>query len=79
MMANLSFNNFFILFLIISVSSMVPQARAQKKCQEVLHEIGCVLEDCKKECYEKHNENGGVCIPNQAKEDYSCYCFWTCG
>ncbi|XP_048236326.1 uncharacterized protein LOC125371387 [Ricinus communis] len=75
-MANLSFTHFLILFLILSAASMVPEANAQKRCQEELYKTGCTLEDCKKKCYDRHHDLGGTCIQNAAMTAYACYCFW---
>eukprot|EP00257_Ricinus_communis_P027810 XP_025015224.1 putative defensin-like protein 165 [Ricinus communis] len=75
-MANLSFTHFLIVFLALTAASMVPEANAQKRCQEELYKTGCTLEDCKKKCYDRHRDLGGTCIQNAAMTAYACYCFW---
>lgn len=57
---------------------VIPQAFAQKRCSETLHKTGCKLYDCKKECFQKHGENSGLCVATPTGKDYSCLCSWNC-
>ncbi|BBH07492.1 hypothetical protein Prudu_019451 [Prunus dulcis] len=56
----------------------VPQAYAQKRCDEQLYASGCTLSDCGKKCWEKHHDPGYKCIANVAQTDYACYCMFNC-
>ncbi|CAN4118438.1 unnamed protein product [Withania somnifera] len=63
--------------LVISVALAISQVNAQKRCTEVLDPNGCVLDDCKKECFEKHNGNG-LCSSGSAIGQYVCTCVCNC-
>ncbi|XP_027767959.1 uncharacterized protein LOC114074301 [Solanum pennellii] len=53
------FFNFALCFLlIISVALDISQVNAQHRCTKILNPKGCVLSDCKKECFQKYNGNG---------------------
>ncbi|CAN4109101.1 unnamed protein product [Withania somnifera] len=70
--------NFALCFLlIISVALSIGQVNGQHRCTEVLNPNGCVLSDCKKECFEKHNGNG-LCKSGDALGQYVCTCVYNC-
>ncbi|CAL9026102.1 unnamed protein product [Prunus brigantina] len=80
-MSRFSFFRFFLLVLVFSVAlnnQNVPQAYAQKRCDEQLYASGCTLSDCGKKCWDKHHDPGHTCIANVAQTDYACYCMFNC-
>ncbi|CAL9026099.1 unnamed protein product [Prunus brigantina] len=80
-MSRFSFFRFFLLVLFFSVAlnnQNVPQAYAQKRCEEQLYSSGCTLLDCGKKCWDKHHDPGHTCVANVAQTDYACYCMFNC-
>ncbi|KAG5582068.1 hypothetical protein H5410_052695 [Solanum commersonii] len=72
------FLNFALCFLlIISATLNISQVNAQHRCTEILNPTGCVLYDCKKECFEKHNGNG-LCSSGGTIGQYVCTCVYNC-
>uniref|UniRef100_A0A9I9EG51 Uncharacterized protein n=1 Tax=Cucumis melo TaxID=3656 RepID=A0A9I9EG51_CUCME len=68
--------------LIFSVALiLVPRdVSAAKRCQDVLYNTGCSLNDCGKKCWDKHHTISYQCIPtNPSQTIYACYCFFDCG
>ncbi|XP_060174626.1 defensin-like protein 163 [Lycium barbarum] len=70
-------NSVLCFLLIIAVALGITQVNAQKRCSEILNPTGCVLYDCKKECFEKHNGNG-LCSSGGAIGQYVCTCVYNC-
>ncbi|GMJ08607.1 low-molecular-weight cysteine-rich 12 [Hibiscus trionum] len=69
-----------ILILLFTVISKVPQTEGGR-CQEVLDPSDCVLSDCKKMCYQKHQSMGGQCVEKggtPAQPTYKCVCVYDC-
>ncbi|CAK7338810.1 unnamed protein product [Dovyalis caffra] len=78
-MATISLTSFVTLVLLFSATLVITEVNAQKRCQEVLYNSGCNLEDCRAKCYQKHQSiQGGQCIANPSMTDYSCVCVYNC-
>uniref|UniRef100_A0A9I9EG88 Uncharacterized protein n=1 Tax=Cucumis melo TaxID=3656 RepID=A0A9I9EG88_CUCME len=59
---------------------LVPQdASATKRCQDILYNTRCSLNDCRKKCWKKHHTISHQFIPNNPSQTiYACYCFFDC-
>ncbi|KAK8655569.1 hypothetical protein V6N13_108143 [Hibiscus sabdariffa] len=69
-----------ILVLVFTVVSMVPRIEGGR-CIDVLDPKNCVLNDCKKMCFQKHNSNGGQCTQTggtPVKPTFECVCAYDC-
>ncbi|KAK4771279.1 hypothetical protein SAY87_031811 [Trapa incisa] len=71
-----SLSCFLFLFLVISATTVIQQTHANR-CSKMLAVTGCKLLDCKKQCFQLHGENSGLCLSNGAG-DYGCFCSWEC-
>ncbi|KAM3288818.1 defensin-like protein [Capsicum chacoense] len=69
-------NSLLSFLLIISVALAINQVNAQSRCTEILNPNGCVLYDCKKECFQKRNGNG-LCS-SAGLGQYVCTCVYNC-
>ncbi|GMJ08609.1 low-molecular-weight cysteine-rich 12 [Hibiscus trionum] len=69
-----------IFVLLFTAISMAPGIEGGR-CQEVLDPSDCVLSDCKKMCYQKHQSMGGQCVETggtPAQPTYKCVCVYDC-
>uniref|UniRef100_A0A3Q7IIE1 Uncharacterized protein n=1 Tax=Solanum lycopersicum TaxID=4081 RepID=A0A3Q7IIE1_SOLLC len=58
---------------VAEVALDISQVNAQHRCTKILNPKGCVLSDCKKECFQKYNENG-LCSSGGTIGQYVCTC-----
>ncbi|KAL4280570.1 hypothetical protein GQ457_03G009230 [Hibiscus cannabinus] len=69
-----------ILVLVFTVVSMVPGIEGGR-CTEVLDPKKCVLNDCKKMCFQKHKSIGGQCTQSGGtpiNPTFDCVCTYDC-
>ena len=71
---------YLFMFLYIVTLILVPQdASATKRCQDILYNTRCSLNDCRKKCWKKHHTISHQFIPNNPSQTiYACYCFFDC-
>ena len=62
---------------LIAVALDISQVNAQHKCTKILNPKGCVLSDCKKECFQKYDGNG-LCSSGGTIGQYVCTCVYNC-
>ncbi|KAI3994001.1 hypothetical protein MKX01_003014 [Papaver californicum] len=79
-MARLSFNNMFILFLVVfSVVTIVAhQAEAQKRCEVILDPNNCELSSCRQQCYQQKQGNVSCQEMGAGSGSYRCVCYYNC-
>ncbi|KAJ4845227.1 hypothetical protein Tsubulata_018271 [Turnera subulata] len=77
-MAKISFIHFILIALIFSVACVVPlsYAEEEKDCRELLIYGDCSPRTCPTKCAQKQKNWRGECVPNPAREDFNCYCYW---